>query len=254
MSIDWFTVAAQIVNFLILTWLLKKYLYKPVLDAVQAREKKIAAQLAAAAATETAAEDKKKDYEEKNAVLDRTTRDLLDKAKAEAGIEKDKLIAEARELVDKQQADWMDALAQEHQQAGKELVSMTQATVLGIARKCLGDLADARLEENMAASFVRSIGELDKTDRDALAVAIAGSPEITVISALGLPEGSQAAIARAIAAAGGLSAKPVIFRTDPALIAGIGMYATGYKLEWSLGAYLARIGNEATAIIRQHNN
>jgi F-type H+-transporting ATPase subunit b len=44
MLIDWFTVAAQIVNFLILVWLLKHFLYKPILDAIDAREKRIAAE------------------------------------------------------------------------------------------------------------------------------------------------------------------------------------------------------------------
>jgi F-type H+-transporting ATPase subunit b len=38
MLIDWFTVGAQAVNFLILVWLLKRFLYRPVLAAVDARE------------------------------------------------------------------------------------------------------------------------------------------------------------------------------------------------------------------------
>jgi hypothetical protein len=42
MLIDWFTVGAQIVNFLILVWLLKHFLYKPILNAIDAREKRIA--------------------------------------------------------------------------------------------------------------------------------------------------------------------------------------------------------------------
>ena len=46
MLIDWFTVAAQAVNFLILVWLLKRFLYKPVLAAIDEREKRIATQLA----------------------------------------------------------------------------------------------------------------------------------------------------------------------------------------------------------------
>ena len=38
MLIDWFTVGAQVLNFLILVWLMKRFLYKPVLDAIDARE------------------------------------------------------------------------------------------------------------------------------------------------------------------------------------------------------------------------
>ena len=43
MLIDWFTVSAQAVNFLILVWLMKRYLYQPILVAIDAREKRIAA-------------------------------------------------------------------------------------------------------------------------------------------------------------------------------------------------------------------
>ena len=40
MEINWFTVIAQVINFLILVWLLKRFLYKPVLNAIAEREKK----------------------------------------------------------------------------------------------------------------------------------------------------------------------------------------------------------------------
>ncbi len=52
MLIDWFTVGAQALNFLILVWLMKRFLYKPILNAIDAREKKIAAELADADAQE----------------------------------------------------------------------------------------------------------------------------------------------------------------------------------------------------------
>jgi len=48
MLIDWFTVGAQVINFAILVWLLKRFLYKPILAAVDAREARIAAERAAA--------------------------------------------------------------------------------------------------------------------------------------------------------------------------------------------------------------
>ena len=44
MKIDWFTVFAQVINFLILVWLLKQFLYKPILNAIEARENKVAGQ------------------------------------------------------------------------------------------------------------------------------------------------------------------------------------------------------------------
>ena len=56
MLIDWFTVGAQVLNFLILVWLLKRFLYKPILDAIDAREERIAAELADADAKKAEAQ------------------------------------------------------------------------------------------------------------------------------------------------------------------------------------------------------
>ena len=42
MTIDWITVAAQIANFLVLVWLLRRFLYRPILDGIDAREAEIA--------------------------------------------------------------------------------------------------------------------------------------------------------------------------------------------------------------------
>ena len=71
MLIDWFTVAAQVLNFLILVWLLKRFLYRPILDAIDAREKRIAlAELADAAAKRTEAEQERDEFQHKNAAFE----------------------------------------------------------------------------------------------------------------------------------------------------------------------------------------
>ncbi|MEQ8493043.1 MAG: F0F1 ATP synthase subunit B, partial [Gammaproteobacteria bacterium] len=57
MLIDWFTVAAQAINFLVLVWLLKRYLYRPILAAVDAREARVMARLTEAQLREREAAD-----------------------------------------------------------------------------------------------------------------------------------------------------------------------------------------------------
>ena len=65
MQIDWFTVVAQIVNFLILAGLLAKLLYRPIVSAMQEREERIAARMQAAQEREQAAETARLDHEQK---------------------------------------------------------------------------------------------------------------------------------------------------------------------------------------------
>jgi len=71
MLIDWFTVGAQTLNFLILVWLMKRFLYKPIIDAIDAREKRIAAELADADAKRAEAQKERDEFQHKNEEFDR---------------------------------------------------------------------------------------------------------------------------------------------------------------------------------------
>src|ERR1035438_10738701 len=96
MLIDWFTVLAQVVNFLILVWLLKRFLYRPILDAIDAREKRIAKELADADAKKTEAQKERDEFEQKNQECDQQRAALLSKATDEAQAEREWLLDEAR--------------------------------------------------------------------------------------------------------------------------------------------------------------
>src|SRR5271155_2800573 len=100
MLIDWFTVGAQALNFLILVWLLKRFLYKPILDAVDAREKRIARELADANAKLAAAKKERAELLRKNEAFDQQRAGLLGKATDEAKIERQRLFDEARHAAD----------------------------------------------------------------------------------------------------------------------------------------------------------
>src|SRR5271166_229437 len=93
MLIDWFTIAAQALNFLILVWLLKRFLYKPILRAIDAREKRIAAELADADAKKAEAQKERDEFHQQRAAL-------LSKATEEAKAEGQRLLEDARKAAD----------------------------------------------------------------------------------------------------------------------------------------------------------
>ena len=88
MLFDWFTLIAQLVNFLVLVWLLKRYLYKPILDAIDERENLIASQLHAAEETKDNALKLLKNYQQKNTDFDQQRHDLLIGAISEVNLER----------------------------------------------------------------------------------------------------------------------------------------------------------------------
>ena len=100
MLINWFTVIAQAINFLILVWLLKRFLYKPILHAIDEREKGIATQLAEAEAKKAEAQKERDDFQHKNEAFDQERSALLKKATDEANAERQRLLDQARKDAD----------------------------------------------------------------------------------------------------------------------------------------------------------
>src|ERR1035438_6429993 len=96
MLIDWFTVGAQALNFLVLVWLMKRFLYKPILNAIDQREKRIAAELADADKKKIEARQESEEFKNKNIVFDGQRAALLSKATVDAQAERERLFADAQ--------------------------------------------------------------------------------------------------------------------------------------------------------------
>src|SRR6202044_2685949 len=160
MLINWFTVFAQAVNFLILVWLLKRFLYKPILNAIDEREKGIAAQLAQAEAKRAEAQKARDDFQHKDEAFDQERVALLKKAIDEAKAERQRLLDEARKDADALRTKRQEALRTEQRNLSQEISRWTQKEVFAITRKTLTDLAGASLEERMSAVFVQRLRAL----------------------------------------------------------------------------------------------
>src|ERR1700679_2081610 len=118
MLIDWFTVGAQMLNFLILVWLLKRFLYKPILNAIDVREKRIAADVADAEAKRLEAQREHDDFLGKNKALDAERGALFQKAADDAKAERDRLVAEAQKEADGVRASRAAALESDQKRLG----------------------------------------------------------------------------------------------------------------------------------------
>lgn len=160
MLIDWFTVAAQIANFAILVWLLKRFLYRPVLDAMAAREKRVRETVAAADRQKAAAEEANRLREQQDA-FEQKKEDLLKKAREEASATRDELLAQARKEADSSQAQRRNSLDRDWQEFHAELTQRAQGEALAVARQALRELADVEIEERMVAAFLKKLTALD---------------------------------------------------------------------------------------------
>jgi F-type H+-transporting ATPase subunit b len=241
MLLDWFTIGAQALNFLILVWLMKRLLYKPILNAVDAREKLIAKELADADARKSEAQKDRDDFQKKNLEFDQQRAALLAKATDEAKAERLRLLEEARQAADALSAKRQESLVTDAHNLNQAISRLTQKEVFAITRKALTDLATTSLEERMGEVFDRRLRELNDQAKSVLGEALKKNSEPALIrSTFELPAAQQAAIRNALNET--FSAEiPVRFETSPDLVSGIELSANGQKVGWSIANYLASL-------------
>jgi len=241
MLIDWFTVGAQIVNFLILAWLLQHFLYRPILAAIDAREKHLADEQAAADAKMAASKKTGEDFDAKNKAFDEQKAALWTDATAKAQAEGERLVGEARKEGDTLRGKQSEGLRQEREQLSDDLAQFAKTEVFEIARRALMDLATVSLEERLGEVFTRRLRELDEPAKATLAMAFKIQSEpATITSAFELPPEQRAAIQNALNET--FSAEICLrFETAPAVVSGIELSAHGQRLTWSIAEYLAEM-------------
>lgn len=154
MLIDWFTVAAQAINFLLLVLVLKYVLYKPLRRAMNERKQRIAKDLEQAENSRKEAAAQKSKLEEARDNLDQERRQVLDKAKEEAGRYREQAMEKARQEVDEQRRQWRQALQEERDAFARTLTTRIAEATLSVCRKALHDLADAELQDRLAAKML----------------------------------------------------------------------------------------------------
>lgn len=250
MLIDWFTVIAQIINFLILVWLMKRFLYRPILNAIDAREKRIAAGLADADARKAEAGMEREEFKRKNEEFDQQRAALLNKAMDEAAAERRRLLDEARKDSDALRTKLQDQVSSEYQVLHEEIARRTRAEVFAIARKALTDLAGTSLEERMVDVFVRRLRDLDSAEKERLASLLKSSPNAVLVrSAFDIPLAQRALIEGAIKETLGIETQ-VRFEVVPDLIGGIELTMQGQKVAWSIADYLASLEKGVNELLK----
>ena len=253
MLIDWFTVAAQALNFLILVWLLKRFLYKPILHAIDAREKRIAAELADSAAKKAEAQKERDEFKQKNDEFDQQRASLLSKAADEAKAERQRLLDEARKAADALSAKRQETLRTDAHNLTQAISRRTQREVFAIARKALTDLATTSLEERLGEVFTRRLRTMNGQAKAGLGAALKTAAEPALVrSAFDLPAEQRATIQNALNET--FSADIHLrFETAPDLVSGIELTTNGQKVAWSIADYLGSMEKGVGDLLKQQD-
>lgn len=234
MQIDWLTVIAQIVNFLVLVWLLKHFLYRPVIEAMERREQRIAEGLQEAGQREQTAEEERQAYLSKRLELEREREQRFSEIEEAAEEKRKVMLDEAREAADEKRHQWQAQVEQEKQDFLKRLRQSSVEAIQQIGRKVLISLASTDLETQIVQVFLQQLKSLDETTRKALRRA---QGPIRIYSAFDLDTGTKRRITRAIHEQIKESVE-VEYDLSTDLLCGIELKAGDHQVGWTMADHL----------------
>jgi len=251
MQIDWFTVAAQIVNLLILVYLLKRFLYGPVVRAMDAREKRVTDRLEDAQEREEAANEREQEFEQKSQGLEQRRRDILAEARQEADDRRRELVDEAREEVESQRERWRKELERERETFLRDLRHEAASWVAGGVRRACQDLASVDLEQRMISVFQDRIQKLEEDSREQLAETVRSSEEpLTLVTSFELDESQQEELRDTLEQALDASVE-LRFAESADLVCGLELRTPSTALSWSIDAFVNDLSATIDEKLRQ---
>ena len=245
MQVDWITTIAQIINFLVLVYLLKRFLYGPIVAAMSRREEHIAQRLEEANLQSANARQQGEDYQQKLHAFEQQREQLLDEAKRETEAQRTQLMDALRGDIATIRTRWQEEVKREQQAFLDQTRQMIGDQVCRVARQALSELADAEFEQQMLRVFLKRLADISTEDKTKLAQN-ATEKGLSVESCFEIAAPMREEITAMIHQHIG-PALTIHFELAPELLCGITLRGPGFKLEWNLDSYLTGIDEQLSS-------
>jgi F-type H+-transporting ATPase subunit b len=240
--LDGFTIAAQVLNFLVLVAVLKYVLYDRIIAAMEARERHISERIEEAERAKQEADREAATYRDKQGSLDEERERLLQEARQRAEERRAELTEEARSDVRELREHWLRTARGEQEEVLRELEERAGRQLCTISRQVLRDLADAALEEQAVRAALRRLragGELE----DLAEKAWADGSALQIHTAFEHDDERVERLIEEVRAIVGDEPELAV-SADPQLICGLEVRAAGRAVGWSIAGYLDELTRE----------
>lgn len=238
MGFNWVTFIAQIVNLFVLVWLLKRFLYQPIVDALTKRQDYIENKVKNAEDAEKVALKEQKNWEKKQAEFDNQKQKRLDEALEEI----EQLKKEQEEIVrqeiknrrEKMQAD----LNRETISLQLEIRDLMARHFLELSRKVMSDLSGLSPIEQAVLLFRKKIEKMTAAEKKNIKSILKKQDIIVSLSDKMSDKNTQEFIDFIRKAMNIDTQNKIRIQIEPDLILGVEMVIGDTVIEWNLRSYL----------------
>ncbi|MFP4082146.1 MAG: F0F1 ATP synthase subunit delta [Candidatus Aminicenantes bacterium] len=251
MEIDLFTFIAQIINFLILVLLLRHFLYKRVVKAMDERERRISDRIKESEHKKKEAEQEAESHRLQKEEFRKQHQERLEQSKREAEGRRKEMLKEARQEVEKSRNKWHQVLQRQKAAFLRDLRRRAGQQMYEMARKVLNDLADQELERHMAKVFIQRVKNLEGEEKKEFQKNIQdGKESVLVKSAFPIPEKMKKELENTVKETMDMD-KKVEFKQAKNLICGIELEAGDRKIAWTIDSYLSDLEEDLSEFFKQ---
>jgi F-type H+-transporting ATPase subunit b len=242
-ELDWTTFILEIINFLVLVWILQRFLYRPVMNVVAQRRATISQSLQEAQATQEQAAGLKTQYENRLADWQRERETARQQLHDDIEAERQKLMEQVQTELDEQRRKEQVLAERRTENLLREARQQAELLSEQFAAKLLGRLAGPAVEGRLLEMLLEDLPRLPEAQRKALAAAQRdGQAPVQVISAFPLNDTQRQGLAAALQKTLG-TAVSCEFREDPAVLAGISVHIGSHYLQANLKEELRFFGD-----------
>jgi len=243
MHIDWWTLALQTVNVLILIWLLARFFFRPVMDIVAKRQQEAARLIDDAARARHDAIEARAKAEQERAGVAAERDKLITQARHVAEQEKQNLLAQAAQEIGKRRDEADAAIARDRAAAEAAVIDRAGTLAIDVARRLLARFPTPDLAATFIDQTCRDLRAVSPQARQSLAAAATPEHPIEIVSAAPLSDAEQKKIGAALSEVFGRDL-PCAFRSDPQVINGVELHSQNTIIRNSWRADLDRIRRE----------
>ena len=246
----WVTPIAQVVNFLLLVWLLNRFLYGPIVRVMDERQQRVTAGLREAAEREATAKEREAEYEAKRDELDASTADVMHQAREEAEAQAQRIHEEARAEAEEARVRWQESLQREQTDVLGTIRRRLATDAGRIASAALHDLADVDLQRKAIAVLAEKIAELPDKEAAVLAEEARQEAALTVRAAFEPDAKMRAALRTSLEKRLG-ELPEITWVLDDRIGFGVRLETAGREIGWSTADYVEGVTERLMAALDQ---
>jgi F-type H+-transporting ATPase subunit b len=247
MTFNVWTFLFEVLNFLVLAFVLHRLLYRPLREAVERRQQAAAREREEAAAAHREAEALQQRWQRQLAEQEHERQQLLHEAHEQAEAERKKLLADSESLVRARQEEQRRALEREREEVLQALQGEVTSMALDLARRLLAEAADATLHRQLALRLVETLQQVSEDDRGHLQAQWQSGDGAVLETAQKLDEPTLGRVAGAVAATLGRPVTPAV-QLRPELLGGVRLRLGGQVWDASLAGQLGEGPLPATEV------